>query len=82
MGAAVLDSPLQLLAPRPIRAGWHLAPAGVCASAPIRSAPRPIPFNVGAGGPPLISKEGIGLVAEGTIRYRVDRIVCSRCTGP
>jgi len=72
MGAAVLDSPLHLLTPRQLGAGWHLAPAGLLRISTYPVSPATYSFAIGAGGPSLVSREGIGLVAEGTIRYRVD----------
>ncbi len=71
-GAAILDSPLHLLAPRPIAPGWHFAPPGLFRIAiyPVT----PATFTLTAGGPeaPLVSREGTELLASATLRYRID----------
>ncbi len=71
-GAAVLDSPLGFLAPRPIAPGWRLAPPGLLRITlyPVRSAT--YAFHAGSPDRPLVSREGIEVAASGTIHYRVD----------
>jgi tetratricopeptide (TPR) repeat protein len=93
--AAVLDSPLGILRPRPVGSGWHLAPPGLARVTlyPVTSAT--FAFHTGgpgeasheggpapraasathaiAGGAPLLTREGIEILASGTIHYRVDR---------
>jgi tetratricopeptide (TPR) repeat protein len=86
LGIAVLDSPLGILAPRTLSPGWHLAPPGLLriSTYPVQSAT----FSFGLGErdePSLLSREGIAVVARGTIRYRVeaDRVLdVHRLLGP
>ncbi len=71
-GAAVLDSPLGLMTPRPIDTGWHLAPPGLARVTyyPVHSTT--LEFEVGSPSSPLASREGTDLIATGTLRYKVD----------
>ncbi|HEX9427250.1 MAG TPA: SPFH domain-containing protein, partial [Candidatus Polarisedimenticolia bacterium] len=72
-GAAVLDSPLGLVAPRQVAPGWTIAPPGLLRIAfyPVRSTT--FDFAVGSSSSPLTSREGTDLTATGTIRYKVDQ---------
>ncbi|MGH9750834.1 MAG: tetratricopeptide repeat protein [Candidatus Polarisedimenticolia bacterium] len=70
---AVLDSPLRILAPRAVAPGWHLVPPGLLRLSLYPAAPAAFPFEVGAGdGSRLVSREGIEVVARGTLLWRVD----------
>lgn len=85
-GVAVLDSPLGILAPRTLSPGWHLAPPGLLRISfyPVQSAT--LSFILGGNeGSSLVSREGIAVLAAGTIRYRVepDRVLdVHRVLGP
>jgi len=72
-GIAVLDSPLGVLHPRVLGAGWHLAPPGFLRIS--RYPLEPVTLSFQAGGrdrTALVTHEGIGITATGTIRYRLD----------
>ncbi len=71
-GIAVLDSPLHLRAARVITPGWHLAPPGLLRIAVYPIAPVAFNFDSTALSARLVSREGIEVVATGTLRYRVD----------
>ncbi len=72
MGAAVLDSPIHLIAPRLVHPGWHLAPPGLLRLSIYPVAPATYTFTMGTGEAHLVSKEGIDLLVTGTLRYRVE----------
>src|SRR5438876_5907242 len=71
-GAAVLDSPVHVLAPRTVAPGWHLVPPGLLRISIYPIASATFAFSVGGDEVPLVSHEGTELVASGTIRYRID----------
>jgi Tfp pilus assembly protein PilF len=85
-GQTVLDSPLGLIRPRPVGPGWHLAPAGLLRLSDYPIVPATFSFSSGGNkGPPLVSQEGIQVVASGTIRYSIepDRVLdVHRSLGP
>lgn len=70
---AVLDAPLGVLRPRLLQPGWHLAPPGLLRISLYPSAPATLTFRAGGrerGA--LVTREGVKVSADGTIRYRVD----------
>jgi Tfp pilus assembly protein PilF len=69
---AVLDSPVGLLTPRIAAPGWHLAPPGLVRVTAYPGTSRTYDFQAGDKDGPLVTRDGLGLVASGTIRYRVD----------
>src|SRR3989441_1488074 len=72
-GPAVLDSPVHILRPRVLGAGWHLAPRGLLRIS--RYPLEPVTLSFRAGGRDrlaLVTHEGIEITASGTIRYRLD----------
>ena len=72
-GPAVLDSPIHVLRPRVLGAGWHLAPPGLLRIS--RYPLEPVTLSFRAGGRDtvaLVTHEGIEITASGTIRYRLD----------
>jgi Tfp pilus assembly protein PilF/predicted AlkP superfamily phosphohydrolase/phosphomutase len=83
---AVLDSPLGFLKPRLLEPGWHLAPPGFLRISLYPSEPVTLTFRAGerdAG--PLVTREGVEVRADGTIRYRVDpdrALEVHRAVGP
>jgi Tfp pilus assembly protein PilF/predicted AlkP superfamily phosphohydrolase/phosphomutase len=72
-GLAVLDSPLGLVSPRVVAAGWHLAPPGVLRLTRYPSLPDTLSFQSGeTDGSALVTREGIEVSTSGIIRFRVD----------
>jgi Tfp pilus assembly protein PilF/predicted AlkP superfamily phosphohydrolase/phosphomutase len=70
---AVLDSPLGILKPRLLQPGWHLAPPGLLRISLYPSEPVTLSFRAGERDEgPLVTREGVEVGADGTIRYRVD----------
>lgn len=83
---AVLDSPLGFLKPRRLDSGWHLAPPGLLRISEYPSDPVTLTFRAGERrGGALVTREGIEVSADGTIRYRVDpdrALEVHRAVGP
>ncbi len=72
-GPTVLDSPVGVLRPRVLAAGWHLAPPGLFRIS--RYPLEPVTLSFRAGGrdrTTLVTHEGIEVTATGTLRYRLD----------
>ncbi|HUD71065.1 MAG TPA: tetratricopeptide repeat protein [Dongiaceae bacterium] len=70
--AAVLDSPLGIVAPRLVVPGWHLAPPGLLRISryPLQSATLTLPAE--APGSAYVTREGSAVDAGITLRYHVD----------
>ena len=83
---AVLDSPLGFLKPRLLEPGWHLAPPGLLRISLYPSEPVTLTFRAGEGKRgALVTREGVEVSADGTIRYRVDpdrALEVHRAVGP
>jgi tetratricopeptide (TPR) repeat protein/arylsulfatase A-like enzyme len=72
-GLAVLDSPLGILGPRLADPGWHLTPPGLLRLSRYPSESDTYAFETGRSEDTrLVSREGIEVVARGTVLYRVD----------
>lgn len=71
-GLAVLDSPIGIIAPRLVPPGWHLAPAGLLRLSLYPAESDTYAFEAGHDDARLVSREGIEVVARGTVLYRVD----------
>jgi len=83
---AVLDSPVGLLKPRLLEPGWHLAPPGLLRISLYPSEPVTLTFRAGdQKRSALVTREGVEVSADGTIRYRVDpdrALEVHRAVGP
>ena len=83
---AVLDSPLRVLKPRLLQAGWHLAPPGLLRVSLYPAEPITLAYRAGGrerGA--LVTREGVQVTADVTIRYRVDperALEVHRAVGP
>ena len=72
-GLAVLDSPIGVLNARLAGPGWHLVPPGLLRLSLYPTDSDTFTFEAGRrGNERLVSREGIEIVARGTVLYRVD----------
>jgi tetratricopeptide (TPR) repeat protein len=71
-GLAVLDTPFGLLPPRLLPPGWHFAPPGLLRISVYPAGPATFTLNAGDPKNPLVTREGIDVLAQATLRYRID----------
>jgi predicted AlkP superfamily phosphohydrolase/phosphomutase len=68
----VLDSPLGFLEPRTVAPGWHLAPPGLLRLSAYPTSAVTYRFALDGGESPLASREGIEVIIEGNLHYRIE----------
>jgi Tfp pilus assembly protein PilF len=72
-GRTIRDSPLGILAPVAVDPGWHFAPPGFVRLSTYPTTAATYTFGFGDDdATALVTREGVGLRAGGTIRYRVE----------